>query len=365
MRIGIDVGTLREKTRGVGYYLLNLLEYFNKIATEDSFYLYSTGSILHDFSKSQNWHNRFGTIPLPGSFWLQTQGKRFIKKDQIDTFFAPAHILPLKLPPNIKKVLAIHDMVSIYYPATMANYNRLIHNLFFKPSVKYADHIITMSEFIKKSIVEYFGIDGAKIATIYEGVSNKFRPYEKNEVLSVLDRYGLKKPFILSVGTLEPRKNYPILLQAFKHLKIDYDLVVVGKKGWKADNVFTTIRNLGLENRVIILGYVNGEDMPYLYNAAEVFVFPSIYEGFGLPVLEALASGVAVVCSNSSSLPEVGGDAAIYFDPKSVDALTVKIQKILQDNQLRSSLREKGFIQARKFDWKITAQKTLAILKGN
>jgi glycosyltransferase involved in cell wall biosynthesis len=364
MRIGIEVGVLREQARGVGCYLLNILNRFSPNATTDNFYLYSQSPIQYNLSSCKNYHYRFGSMPMPGSFWLQTQCKSLIKKDRVDVFFAPAHILPLGLSKNIKKVLSVHDLVSILYPKTMANYNRFVHNLFFKSSIKNADHIMTMSEFTKQSIINYFNIDKSKITVIYGGVNENFCPYGKEKVQAVLMRYGLKKPYILSVGTLEPRKNYSVLLQAFKNLNTDYNLVIVGKEGWKAKSIFNTIRTLQLENRINILGYIEINDLPYLYNGAELFVFPSIYEGFGLPVLEALACGVPTICSNASSLPEVGGYAVVYFNPNSVDELHLKMQQVLDSNQLRESLKEKSIIQAKKFNWDITAQRSLAVLKG-
>jgi glycosyltransferase involved in cell wall biosynthesis len=364
MRIGIDVGILREKKRGVGRYLSNLLEQFSRLSSDDDIYLYSPGPIHYDFIKNQNWHARFGTLPLPGSFWLQTQCKNYIKKDGIDLFFSPAHVLPLNLPETIRKVLAVHDLVAILYPETMTNYNRFIHNIFFAKSLKSADSIITMSEATKQSIIDKFKIDDNRINVIYEGVSESFKPYQPEQVRSVLNRYGLNKPYLLSVGTLEPRKNYPLLLKAFRDLKIDYDLVIIGKTGWKFEKVFTTINELQLSKRVKILGYVKDDDLPFFYNGAEIFVFPSIYEGFGLPILEALACGTPVICSNSSSLPEVGGDAVIYFSPDSMDELVLKINQLLTNSELKKVLIQKGLSRAKLFTWGKTSQKTWRVLKN-
>lgn len=364
MHIGVEVSILRGERRGVGNYLLNLLQKLSTISFNETFYLYSPKLIRYKLFMNKNWHWRTGNLSMPGSLWLQTQCRTFVKKDRIDVFFAPSNILPLKLPTRIKKVLAVHDLVSMLHPETMASYNHFIHDLFFKQSVKSADHIITMSEYTKQSIIDYFHICADKITVIYEGVDEKFRPYSKNEVQEVLNRYGLKRPHILSVGTLEPRKNYPILLKAFKNLNIDYDLVIVGKEGWKAKSIFETIRRLKLEERVKILGYLDLNDLPYIYNGAELFVFPSIYEGFGLPLVEAMACGIPVVCSNASCLPEIGGDAVCYFNPQSVDELILKIREVLDSPQLQQSLRQKGINQAVKFNWDNTAGQTLAVLKG-
>jgi glycosyltransferase involved in cell wall biosynthesis len=364
MKIGIDVSVLREKVRGVGNYLINILKRFPQYADNDRFFLYSPRPIIYQLLANDLWHNRNGTIPLPGSFWLQAQGARYIKNDKIEVFFSPAHIIPLNLPKPVRIVLAVHDLVSILYPETMADYNRFVHNLFFKTSVKKAHHIITMSEYTKHSLIDYFNIDKERITEIYEGVGDTYRPYYKAEIKEILARYKLTKPYILSVGTLEPRKNYLILLEAYKNLNIDYDLVIIGKEGWKAKAILEKIHRLKLEDKVKILGYTTASDLPYLYNGAGLFVFPSVYEGFGLPLLEALACGVPTVCSNSSSLPEVGGDAVVYFDPNSAEELKIKIAQILNDNQLQKLLKEKSLIQAKKFNWDNTAQKTLSLLKG-
>ncbi|MBS4015543.1 MAG: glycosyltransferase family 4 protein [Candidatus Latescibacteria bacterium] len=364
MRIGIDVSVLREPARGVGHYLLNILNRLSKFAHNDQFFLYSPKPIVYDFSDWHNKHLRWGKTILPGAFWLQTQAKRFIKKDRLDVFFGPAHILPLRLPAGMRKVLAVHDLVSTLYPQTMANYNRFVHNLYFQQSVHQSDHIITMSEHTKKSIIDNFKFCPDRITVIYEGVNPDFKLLPKQEVQPVLQRYQIQKPYFLAVGTLEPRKNYPVLLQAFKHFSKDYDLVIIGKQGWKAQKIFKMISDLQLEKSVKILGYVHVNELPHFYNGAELFIFPSLYEGFGLPLVEAMACGAAVICSNASCLPEIGGDAAVYFHSQSVDQLTSKIEQVLTSPQLRQSLREKGIRQASNFNWNITAQKTLAVLKG-
>ncbi len=379
MRIGIDVGILREEKRGVGRYLINLLEKFSQLARDDTFYLYSPGPILYSCFRSlrsrtgerdENWHYRFGNWPLPGSFWLRTFGRRLLVKDQIETFFAPCDILPTNLPSSLRKAVAVHDLTFLLYPETMATYNRFVHRLFFASSLAKADAIITMSEAVKKSLLYYFAFPqdrlglGDRITVIYEGVDEQFHPYEKEEVKRVLDRYQLKRPYILSVGTLEPRKNYPVLFRAFARLKVDWDLVIIGKPGWKWGEIFAARKALKLTERVKILGYVKDWELPLFYNGAEILVLPSLYEGFGLPVIEALACGIPVICSATGSLPEVGGDACLYFNPHSDEELHFKITSLLSNSELRKTLRERGIRRAQNFTWEKTAEKTLKVLKG-
>jgi len=363
MRIGIDCRYLREAPRGVGHYLTNVLIQLTKMQTDDNFYLYSPGPILYK-PQRDNFVIRQGHISLPGTFWFQTEGKSFILADKLDAFWAPCDILPSGLPKTIFKVLSVLDLTHLYFPQTMANYNLLIHNLFFLSSLKNSNHIITISNFIKKDLIEHFHIPSEKITTVYLGVDDKFHMIEKEEVLSALNQFSITRPYILSVGTIEPKKNYIRLLQAYKALKTDLDLVIVGQKGWKANDIFKTIDKLGLKERVKILGYVQIDDLPYLYNGAEVFVFPSLYEGFGLPLIEAMACGVPVICSNTSSLDEIGGDAALKFNPESIDELVSQIENLINNQTLKETLRNKGRERAKQFTWDKTAQQTLAVLKG-
>ncbi len=363
MRIGIDVGILREERRGVGHYLKNLLENFSRL-TNDFFYLYSPRPIREALSLPPNFFQRFDHSRIPGSFWLQIKWRDLIKRDRIETFFAPAHILPLGLPKKIKKVLVIHDLVALFYPETMAHYNLFVHKLFFRQSVKEADILITMANSTKRDILKLFSLPNEKVKVIYEGVDEKFRPAPKAAIEAIRQTYQLKRPFILSCGTLEPRKNYPILLEAFSRLKENYDLVIVGKKGWKYKEVFEKIKELNRKERIKVLGYVGQEEIPPLYSASEFFVFPSLYEGFGLPVLEAMACGAAVISSNAASLPEVGGDAVLYFNPKSSEELLAQMERLIRDEDLRAELKRKGIERAKRFTWEKTAQETLSVLKS-
>lgn len=363
MRIGIDVSRLREEKRGVAHYLFNLLENISQLDKEDAFYLYSPRPIKFYPGRGDNWHYRFGHLPLPGSFWLQTEGKRFIREDKIEVFFGPCDILPLGLPKKIKKILVVHDLVPVLYPETMANYNHLVHKLFFEKSIKTADAIIAVSQATKKDIIRHFRIAPEKIVVIHEGVKETFSPPEEEKILSLRQKYGLSKPYILNVGTLEPKKNHITLLKAFKRLKIDWDLVIIGKKGWKAESFFSALKELKLSERVKILGYLPAEDLPAFYAGSEIFIFPSLYEGFGLPLLEAMACGASVICSNVSSLPEIGGDAVLYFNPNSVEELVCQIERLIGDTKLKERLKEKGKERAKEFSWQKTAEKTLKVLK--
>jgi glycosyltransferase involved in cell wall biosynthesis len=209
------------------------------------------------------------------------------------------------------------------------------------------------------------GVEEGRVEVLYPGVEERFHPLNEGSLASVKARYSLDFPFILTVGTLEPRKNHVGLLQAYSLMegRHPHRLVIAGGKGWLYEGIFQEVERLSLEERVLFLGYVPEEDLPALYNLADLFVFPSLYEGFGLPPLEAMACGTPVVVSALSSLPEVVGDGALLVPPREVEALAEAMEKGLGDPSLRRELRGKGLEQAKRFSWSEAAKRLLAIYK--
>jgi len=279
-------------------------------------------------------------------------------------FHATDHLLPYFR--RIKSVFTLHDLIFIFHPETHKPLNRWFLTLMMPRFLRAADAVIAVSECTKRDAVRFYGIPEEKITVIYEGVNPRFRPASPETIASVRARYNLPEHFILYVGTIEPRKNLTALLEAFHHLLATHDLrlVIVGKKGWLYEGFFRRLRELGLGNRVIFTGYVPDEDLPAIYSAAELFVFPSLYEGFGLPVLEAMACGVPVICSNTSSLPEVAGDAALLVDPTDVRALAGAMEQALTDEALRVTLRARGIERAQRFTWARAAQETMQVYEN-
>ena len=279
-------------------------------------------------------------------------------------FHATDHLLPYFR--RIKSVFTLHDLIFIFHPETHKPLNRWFLTLMMPRFLRAADAVIAVSECTKRDAVRFYGIPEEKITVIYEGVNPRFRPASPETIASVRARYNLPEHFILYVGTIEPRKNLTALLEAFHHLLATHDLrlVIVGKKGWLYEGFFLRLRELGLEDRVIFTGYVPDEDLPAIYSAAELFVFPSLYEGFGLPVLEAMACGVPVICSNTSSLPEVAGDAALLVDPTDVRALAGAMEQALTDEALRVTLRARGIERAQRFTWARAAQETMQVYEN-
>ncbi len=235
-------------------------------------------------------------------------------------------------------------------------------------AARQVDHIIAVSESTKRDLIRLLGVPEDRVSVIYEAAHPLFSPVTNTDALDrTRARYQLTSPFMLFVGTLEPRKNLPTLLRAFRGLRDKYkspaSLVIVGNRGWLADEVDRTIAELNLGDAVRFLGGIPNDELVYLYNAATAFVFPSFYEGFGLPPLEAMACGTPVITSNVSSLPEVVGDAAMLINPEDVDALTVAMARVLSDEKIQREMRDKGLKRAQAFSWERAASETLAVYR--
>jgi len=267
-----------------------------------------------------------------------------------------------------KMTVTIHDLAFMKYPE---HRGKKLSNYYYKrtkQAITKTKKIIVPSLSTKKDLIEYFKISPSKAVVIPEGVDKIFRPIRnKDEVKQHLRKYNIKPDFILSVCTLEPRKNLPRLVQAYAllphQLQQKYQLVLVGGKGWNNQELVKIIHDLNLKEKVALPGYVAEEDLPYFYNQAKVFVYPSLYEGFGLPVLEALSCGAPVITSNVSSMPEVAGKAAILINPYKEEEIASALRKVLTSEKLRETLSHKGIVQAKKFSWRRTAEATLKVFQ--
>ena len=291
-----------------------------------------------------------------------------------ELFHATEHLLmPLR---HIPCVLTIHDLVFRLFPHYHKPLNYAFLNLAMPLFAHRANHLIAVSHFTKQDLTRLYGVDPAKITVIHEAADPHFCPQPMEEIIRVRRKYHLPEHFILGVGTLEPRKNYQRLVQAFAQLRQtcgagdrklntgEWRLVIAGGKGWLYQPFLRQLEESGLEHEVILLGRVPDEDLPALYSAATLFVFPSLYEGFGLPPLEAMACGTAVLCSRAASLPEVGGEAAGYFDPISVEEIAHAMYEVLVDKALQKEMRERGLRQANRFSWERTAKETMAVYRA-
>lgn len=269
-------------------------------------------------------------------------------------------------PPHGAAVMTIHDLSAHVEPSWHVNENTAMHRVKEQFAITRADRIIAVSEATKRDIVQYLGIPAERISVVYEAADPAFHPQRGAALDDALARYGLRPGrYILSVGTLEPRKNYVRLIEAYARLRARLPdappLVIAGGYGWRYDNILATPGHAGVAQSVRFLGRVPDEDLPALYAGAAVFAYPSLYEGFGLPVLEALACGTPVVTSNTSSLPEVLGDAGLLSVPYDTEAIAAAMARPLTDPALAAGLRAAGPRRAAQFSWARAARETIAV----
>ena len=302
-------------------------------------------------------------IPGHKRLRLFTNIPRSLVKAGADVVVEPSHFGPFNLPKHIKRVTVLHDLTPFLSPDYHVFSSRLFHRLLMPRVLRRADHVLTVSEHTRRDMIARFPFTEKKSTAILLGRDELFVP--KNDK-SVLEKYDIRQPYFLYVGTLEPRKNLNVLVDAYNTFRkksgLNYQLVLVGKKGWKIDNLLEKIQQSPFQKDIILTGYVAREELPMLYTMSEIFVYPSLYEGFGLPVLEAMSCGARVITSKVSSLPEVGGDAAMYFDPNSPEQLANLMLQLAFDTPLLKILSEKSLAQAQQFSWEKTAKKTLTVL---
>ncbi|GIW11605.1 MAG: hypothetical protein KatS3mg061_2662 [Dehalococcoidia bacterium] len=283
-----------------------------------------------------------------------------------DLFHATEHLLPPLR--RTRSVLTVHDLIFRFFPEHHLPLNRWYLTLMMPRFLRAADAIIAVSEQTRRDLSALYGVAPERVWVIPEGVNPRFRPPDHPAAITALrERLGLPERFILYLGTIEPRKNLLTLLEAYRALVAageTADLVIAGRRGWLFAPVFARVRELGLEQRVHFTGWVAEEDLPFLLAAAQVFAFPSEYEGFGLPPLEAMAVGTPVVAANAAALPEVVGDAGLLVPPRDVAALAAALQRVLSDEELARTLRARGLARARRFSWEKAALETLAVYRA-
>ena len=373
MKIGILTDYLDDYYAGITTYTLNLVKELLKIDKKNDYKL-----IHHTKSSSEIYKNgREILFPLPPvPYYKKTIWKNFLlprrlKKINLDIIHDPTAIAPFPKNALFKKIVTILDITPYLFPETHPFLTKWQFRRAIKRIRADIDLIITISQNTKNDLIKYFGVSPVKIKVVYLGVSKKYRIIPDEDLLErVRQKYNLPKKFILCVGTLEPRKNISTLIRIFHFLRTSQNerfqqehLIIAGKRGWKYDGIFETVTQLGLEKFVHFTDFVDQKDLPNLYNLAEVFVYPSLYEGFGLPPLEAMACGCPIITSNSSSLPEVAGDAAIMINPQNVNAFAGAIKRVLTDENLRKEMIEKGLKQAKKFSWEKCAKETLKVYR--
>lgn len=368
MRIGIEGRTLQGRRYGVARYTLNLLRNFVEIDPGSEYVVYLSGEIeplgLHGGGPRLEVIAD-GGVPL---LWRHVRLPAAMRRDRVDVHFSPSYFLPaLKVCPYVD---VVHDLSFLAHPEWFARDRRMMFDGLFWRFVRRAERIITVSEHSKGDIVRFLGVDPGRITVIYEAADERFAPVADERALaSVRRRYGLEEGFLFTAGSIHTRRNLERLIEAVggagRLLGGAPSLFILGTPAGFSPpvDIAGAAASAGLESRVTVREYVPEEDMLLLYNACGMFVYPSIYEGFGLPVIEAMACGAPVACSRATSLPEVGGDAVEYFDPLDVEEMADTIARVLGDSSLRERLSAAGPGRASSFSWRRAAEETLAVLR--
>ncbi|GBC82141.1 D-inositol 3-phosphate glycosyltransferase [bacterium HR10] len=363
MRIGIDAHAIGSQTAGNETYIKNLIEALAAIDEENEYVLFFTRPEVAEqwrdrFRNFRVWvvrpHTRYLRIPfsLPWAVWRA-------QVDLLHVQYAAPPICPRPI------VTTIHDLSFEHLPQFYTPRERWLLKLAVGYTARRAARILTVSEYSARDIRATYRVPPERIVVTPEGVSALFVPVRDQErIHAVRRRYGIARAYILSVGSLQPRKNLVRLIRAYVNVRrrddeLDHQLVIVGKKGWLYQDIFRAAQHAPFAEDIIFTGYVPEEDLPALYSGATVFVYPSIFEGFGLPVLEAMACGVPVITSYSSSLPEVVGEAALLVNPYDERAIEEALQQVIWNDAMRRELSERGLRRAQQFSWKRTAELTL------
>ncbi|HUW24328.1 MAG TPA: glycosyltransferase family 1 protein [Patescibacteria group bacterium] len=375
MLIGVDANEANQKNRvGVGQFAFNVIRQLEKIDKRNSYLLYLKEPALPDLPKErEGWRYRvFG----PSKLWTQVALplKLFTQREKLSVFYSPSHYAPRLSP--FPTVISIMDLWHHRHPEQFAKKDLYQLRKWESYSVKRASRIVTISEFSKSEIVKIYQYPPEKIMVAYPGYEKfKVQSFDKAQdksskfkVEGIKQKYGIEGDYLLYLGTLQPKKNLKGLLEAFTLVakrNNEVNLVIAGRKGWLYGEIFQKVKDLGLADKVVFTGFVEEEEKPYLIEGAKAYILPSFYEGFGIPVAEAMALGVPVVAANMASLPEVGGEAAIYCNPRQTESIAAAIEKVLSLNKSqRDAIIARGRGQVKQFSWEKCARKVLETLES-
>ncbi|MBI2862729.1 MAG: glycosyltransferase family 4 protein [Chloroflexi bacterium] len=375
MRVGLNAHLLSSgatyRGAGISRYIRNLLLHLPQVAGGEGFTVF-VGD--RQFSEELGALVQLRRSWLPTArpwmriLWEQCVQPAVVRLDRVDVLHSLAFVQPMLCP--VPSVVTVHDLSFLLYPEAHPMLHRSYLRLFTRLTVHRAARIIAVSQSTKEDVVRLLGADASRVDVVYHGIEESFRPIaDVEQGRRFRERMGLPERYILYVGTLEPRKNLVRLVRAFAQLRREHGLphwlVLAGPPGWGERVVYTTIEAEGVGDRVLFPGYLPAQELPLWYNTADLFVYPSLYEGFGFPPLEAMACGVPVVVSNRASLPEVVGEAGVLVDPEDTEGLAEAMARVLTDKSLRSELAARGRTQASRFSWRQAALQTTAVYRSS
>lgn len=370
MRVGI-IGHLLSfeasyRQAGVSRYTEALIRELPALAPDDEFIVFA-GRQRPPASRRFDARIAWVHSPLPTArpevriAWEQTSGLTIAQRHRLDVIHAPVNVTPVVS--GAPRVVTIHDLAFHLYPEQYPGAKQRYLRAMTRLSVRRATRVIAVSDATRRDIIRLYGCDPARVTTVPNGVGPEFAPLPQEQVAAFRRARGLPEPFILFLGTLQPRKNLETLLRAYARVAAEtgWGLVVVGATGWSYEPIFATAEALGLTKSVVFAGFADPEELPLWYNAAGMLVYPSLYEGFGLPALEAMACGTPVIAANNSSLPEVVGEAGLLVGAKDVEAMAHAIATLARDDELRQELSARGRQRAAGYSWRKTAEATLGV----
>lgn len=351
MKVAIDVQTTLGQKTGFGFYVENLIKNIQKIDQKNKYFF-----IKPDSDKDLSTLKRL--------IWDQIKFPRFAEKKQVDIIHQPC-FSSLIFHQNVKTVVTVHDIINVRFANELPFFSRQYFKRFMPFSYHGADQIICDSIYTKNDLVKYLKISEKKITVVHLAANEIF--YQKvslAQIKRIKEKYNTGDHYFLHTGTINPRKNLQFLVRVFAQISKKYPkykFVVIGKKGWYFKKLSGIAKELGVRDKIIFTGYVNDDELSALYQGTEIFLYPSLYEGFGLPPLEAMASGIPTISSNYTSLPEVVGDGGMLLSPINESAWIKAIDKIINDRKFHDELSQRGTEQAKKFSWKKCARETIAV----
>jgi len=366
MHIAIDAHSVGTQLGGNVTYITSLIDALAEIDKANQYTLYVTmPEAVERYTGRWDNFNVRRTLPHTPLIRIPITLAFELRRRPVDLLFVQ-YTAPLFAP--CKVVTTIHDISYEHLPETFNRRSRFQMKLTIRHTARHADHVIASSEYSRQDVIDTYQLRPEKVTAIPLAAPASYKPVTDQSRLNLIrEKYSIKGDFILGVGSIHPRKNLSRLISAYAALVKRRDdvpaLMLVGKKGWLSDETFNAKELSGLGDRVRFTGFVPDEDLPPLYSAAKIFVYPSFFEGFGLPPLEAMQCGTPVITGNRTSLPEVVGDAGLQVDPFQIDAIADAIEKVLSDEKLSSELSERGLKRAEKFSWGSTARQTLAVFE--